>query len=93
MSNSTNENTSGFHQIKTTKELGEIIRDYRKRQGLTLEKVSALTNVGTRFLSELERGKQTAELGKTLLILNKLGINIILQPRDYQKHYTSMLDE
>ncbi|MCS5707356.1 helix-turn-helix domain-containing protein [Candidatus Berkiella cookevillensis] len=74
-----------FGEIETAKELGNLIRKYRKSQGLTLEKVSALTNVGTRFLSELERGKETAELGKTLLILNKLGITVNLQPRGQTK--------
>ena len=71
-----------FGEVKTAKELGQIIRAYRKSQGLTLEKLSDLTNVGTRFLSELERGKETAELGKAILIVNKLGIAITLQPRD-----------
>ncbi|HKY69743.1 MAG TPA: helix-turn-helix domain-containing protein [Gammaproteobacteria bacterium] len=70
-----------FGEIKTAQDLGKLIRKFRKSQGLTLEKVAGLTNVGTRFLSELERGKETAELGKTLLILNKLGMVVIIQPR------------
>ena len=76
-----NEEPLIFGDIKTARELGQIIRAYRKKQGLTLEKLSDLTHVGTRFLSELERGKETAELGKALLILNKLGIVITLHPR------------
>ena len=34
-----------------------------------------------RFLSELERGKETAELGKSLQVLFNLGLEVIVQPR------------
>lgn len=37
--------------------------------------------VGTRFLSELERGKPTAQLDKTLRILTGLGMELHLQTR------------
>jgi len=67
-------------------ELGAIIRAFRKSQQLTLEKVSGLTNISMRFLSELERGKETAELGKALTMLNKLGLEVIIQPRGYDRH-------
>lgn len=70
-------------QIRDASELGASLRAFRKTQGLTLERVSGLTNIGMRFLSELERGKETAELGKALTILNKLGLELIIQPRGY----------
>jgi HTH-type transcriptional regulator/antitoxin HipB len=68
-------------QIKNTHELGALIRTFRKSQHLTLETVSGMTNVSMRFLSELERGKETAELGKALAILSQLGLKIIIAPR------------
>lgn len=74
-----------FGQIKTAIELGKIIRLFRKNQNLTLEKVSGLSGLSIRFLSELERGKKTAELGKVLEILYKLGLEIIIQPRGYEQ--------
>lgn len=73
-----------FGRIKNTTDLGALIRAFRKSQQLTLEKVSGLTNVSMRFLSELERGKETAELGKALSTLNKLGLDVIVQPRGYK---------
>ena len=73
--------TSWFSQIKSTRDLGSLIRRFRKQRHLTLEKVSGLTNTSTRFLSELERGKETAEIGKVISTLNKLGLEIIIQPR------------
>ena len=68
-------------QIKNSRELGALIRAFRKNQHLTLETVSGMTNVSMRFLSELERGKETAELGKALAILNQLGLKIIITSR------------
>jgi HTH-type transcriptional regulator/antitoxin HipB len=73
-----------FGRVKTAVDMGRLIRAHRKSQHLTLEKVSGLSNLGMRFLSELERGKETAELGKALEALNKLGLEVIIQPRGYK---------
>lgn len=82
-----------FGQVKTTKELGLLVRAMRKSQGATLEKLSGLTNVGMRFLSELERGKETIQLGKALYILNCLGLDMILLPRGTFQARHIQLDE
>lgn len=78
--------------IKTPRELGSTIRAFRKNQKFTLEKISGLTHLGMRFLSELERGKETAELGKTLEVLNKLGLEVIIQPRDHTQDLKNLKD-
>jgi len=65
----------------STKELGQFIRDYRKNKHLTIEAVSGLANVSQRFLSELERGKETAEIGKVLKVLQTLGLDVSIQAR------------
>lgn len=72
-------------KVTNTGELGAFIRAFRKSQHLTLEQVSGIANVSMRFLSELERGKETAELGKSLMLLNKLGLEIRVQPRGENK--------
>lgn len=77
----TDKSAPKFGRIKTVAELGALLRAFRKSQGLTLEKVSGLSNVSMRFLSELERGKETAELGKALATLQNLGLEVIIQPR------------
>ena len=65
----------------TVAQLGTIIRRERKRQGVTIEQLSGLANVGGRFLSELERGKETAEIAKVLKVLRTLGLNSLIQHR------------
>jgi y4mF family transcriptional regulator len=57
-------------------EIGKIIRAKRKKLNLTQEMLAALCNVGTRFISELERGKPTVQLNKTLIVMHKMGIKI-----------------
>ena len=64
--------------LQDTKSLGKAIRDHRKSMGLSQLNAAGLCGVGERFLSELERGKTTAELGKVLQVLNRLGLRIRL---------------
>jgi y4mF family transcriptional regulator len=66
-------------EIKDTKELGSLIRSHRKSIGLTQRDAAGLCGVGERFLSELERGKPSASLGKTVQVLKRLGLRIFIQ--------------
>ncbi|MFT5207883.1 MAG: HTH-type transcriptional regulator/antitoxin HipB [Candidatus Omnitrophota bacterium] len=61
-------------QILNTKDLGGLIRHARKAQGISQDDLAGMSGVGRRFISELENGKETAEIGKVLLILGSLGI-------------------
>ena len=70
-----------YGAVQTAEELGRLARAHRKQRRLTLETVSGLGNLSTRFLSEFERGKETAEIGKVLKALRTLGLEIIIQPR------------
>ena len=69
--------------IQTAADLGKAVRKQRKSDGLTLADVAGLTNVGIRFLSELENGKPTVRLDKLLRVIRALGL---------QLHLTSMTD-
>ena len=62
------------------KQLGRLIRLKRKSLGLTQRDAAGLCGVGERFLSELERGKPTATLGKALEVAAKLGLRIHVDP-------------
>ena len=70
-----------YGAIRTVAELGQLVRVHRKSRRLTLETVSGLSTLSTRFLSEFERGKETAEIGKVLKALEILGLDIIVKPR------------
>jgi HTH-type transcriptional regulator/antitoxin HipB len=62
--------------INSTKELGNLIKSTRKSQGLTQTDLAAAAGVGIRFIVDLENGKETAQLGKTLNILMMLGLKV-----------------
>jgi len=70
-----------YGAVQTAEELGRLARAHRKHRRLTLETVSGLGNLSTRFLSEFERGKETAEIGKVLKALRTLGLEVSIQPR------------
>ena len=67
--------------IRSPEELGRIARAHRKNRRLTLETVSGLGNLSPRFLSEFERGKETAEIGKILKALRTVGLEVVIRPR------------
>lgn len=67
--------------IRSVKGLGEVIRGERRRQGMTQTELAGLADVGVTFLSQLENGKDSAEIGKTLRVLTMLGIDVIAEPR------------
>ncbi len=64
--------------VRTADDLGAAVRHARRSQDLTLEQLSGLSGLGVRFLSELERGKPTAQLGKALEVANLLGLRLVL---------------
>ena len=70
-----------YGAVHSAEELGRLVRAHRKNRRLTLETVSGLGNLSPRFLSEFERGKETAEIGKILKALRTLGLEVIIQPR------------
>jgi transcriptional regulator with XRE-family HTH domain len=67
--------------IRTPEDIGQWVRRARKASGKTLAEAAALTGVGVRFLHELEHGKQTASLGKTLLVLQRMGLVLAISER------------
>ena len=71
-----NEERGSFmeRRILTAKELGALVRETRKSQDFTQYDLAGITGVGRRFISDLENGKETAQLGKVLHIVSSLGI-------------------
>jgi len=66
-------------QITSIKDIGKLVKENRKKQNLTQVQLAQLSNVGTRFLSDLENGKPTCEVEKTLKVLSNLGIKLVVQ--------------
>lgn len=80
------EQESMYGKVSTVKDLGQRIRMKRKKLGFTLKHVAGLSGIGIRYLSELERGKDTIEMGKALSVVNSLGLKLVVQPKSDLKH-------
>jgi HTH-type transcriptional regulator / antitoxin HipB len=60
--------------------IGKLIRDTRKHLGVTQRNLALTSGTGLRFVIDLEKGKETCEIGKALTVLQTLGIKMILTP-------------
>ena len=65
--------------IRTCEAMGKRIRDLRRAQGVTQAQLAGLSNTGVRFISDLENGKETCQLGKILHVLATLGVDVFIQ--------------
>ncbi len=68
-------------KINNPKELGQHLLKERKRLELTQKEISEFSDVGRKFIIELEKGKATAQLGKVFELLNSLGLELHLVKR------------
>jgi transcriptional regulator with XRE-family HTH domain len=56
--------------------VGEQIRTYRKRAGLTQEKLAEKADLHHNFIGEVERGNQDISVGSLVKIASALGIKV-----------------
>jgi transcriptional regulator with XRE-family HTH domain len=56
---------------------GSTIRRRRKALNMRQDELALATGVGRRFLSDLEAGKPTCQLGRSLLVADVLGLRVI----------------
>ena len=68
-------------KITDSASFGQAIRDRRKELGYTQQHFSEMTGLSVSFLSDLERGKRTAELDKAFYVASMLSLNIYLETR------------
>lgn len=64
----------------TSTQIGQVIKESRKQLGVTQKSLALTSGTGLRFISELENGKSTCEIGKVLTVLQTLGVRIELLP-------------
>ena len=68
-------------KIRSVEELGEAIRTRRKELHYTQAFLAEFTGFSVSFISDVERGKATAEVGKTLQLLMILGLDLSVERR------------
>lgn len=67
------------NKLNTCGEIGNAIRELRKKQNVTQEQLAGLANTGVRFVVDLEKGKPTCQIGKLLSVISALGASISIE--------------
>ena len=67
--------------VQDTADIGSLIRKKRIELGMTQCLLADITGNGTRFISDLENGKQTMQVGKILDTLHVLGFDVYVSAR------------
>ncbi len=70
-----------YGRVRTPMDMGKLCRAERTRRGITLAQLYDTTALSTRFVSEFERGKEHASIGRALRALQSLGLDVVVLPR------------
>jgi len=68
--------------ITSAQSLGALIKDERKRQGLTQIELGKMTGLNQTTLSLIEKGKPSVQLQTILVLLSALNLNIQIGSRE-----------
>jgi y4mF family transcriptional regulator len=60
-------------------EAGIAIRTLRKRAGIRIDDFAMAAGVSKQFMTDLENGKPTVQMGKVLQLLQRLGVKVGLE--------------
>lgn len=63
-------------KINNSADFGIALKKRRKELGYTQRYLSEFTGFSISFISDLENGKKTAELGKAIYLANLLGLDV-----------------
>lgn len=62
--------------------IGQYIKEQRKKAGLTQEEFAIRAGLGLRFVRELEQGKETVRLDKVNQALGMFGMEVVAGKRE-----------
>lgn len=65
--------------VRSSFELGSVVRQQRKKLALNQLDIAGLGNTGNRFIVDLEKGKPTVQLQKVLDVLDLLGLELVVR--------------
>jgi HTH-type transcriptional regulator / antitoxin HipB len=69
-------------RIKDINKLADLIRETRKKQGISQEDLAGLSNTGVRFIVDLEKAKATCQVEKVFQVINALGLEFGVKQDD-----------
>lgn len=78
--------------VQSPRALGRALRDARRRQGLTQQKVAEMAGIGQPTVSNVERGTLSVTLSTLLRILATVRLELIVQDRGSAEHKSPSQD-
>ena len=69
--------------INDIETLGKELKNQRKKLGYTQAYISEFTGFSVSFISDVEKGKATAEIGKVLHYAHMLGMDVKIEARGH----------
>lgn len=66
-------------QVNSMAEISTAVREARRSQGISQTVLAQLSNVGLRFVCEIEHGKKSVRFDKLLSVLTTLGMSLRLE--------------
>lgn len=73
--------------VTSVESVGVAIRAMRKVNGIRQDDVPGVSHV---FLRDLEKGKETVQLGRVLKVLDELGIRMVLEVPESQANAVTL---
>jgi HTH-type transcriptional regulator / antitoxin HipB len=67
-------------RIGNARDLGRYLRDQRRKTGLSQQDLADRAAVSRRWLSDVESGKATAEVGLILRVVAAMGLLVDIRP-------------
>lgn len=67
-------------RLSDTEDLGRYLRDQRRAAGLSQDDLATRATVSRRWLSDLEQGKPTVEVGLVFRVIAALGLYLDCRP-------------
>ena len=68
-------------KVRSAADIGSLMRKKRNELGMTQSQLADIAGNGTRFISDIENGKQTMQIGKILDTLQVLGFDVSVSAR------------
>ena len=63
-------------KLTSTAEVGAMVRERRREQGISQEQLAGVAGTGIRFISDLENGKGTIQADKMIKVIEALGLRL-----------------
>jgi len=74
------ENIEYPYRVRLVKYLGKAIQHTRKDKKMRQSDLADITGTSVKFISDVERGKETIQMDKAFVLLRALGLKLYVTP-------------